>query len=65
VVVLLALTVGISEGVVIVLVRNLWGHAYSNEEEVTRYVARMMPVLAVSIMLDGQQCVLSGTDYMY
>lgn len=60
VVVLLALIVGMSEGLVIVLVRNLWGYAYSNEEEVTRYTARMMPVLAMSVMLDGQQCVLSG-----
>ncbi|KAL6646799.1 hypothetical protein ACP70R_015493 [Stipagrostis hirtigluma subsp. patula] len=59
-VVLLALTVGVSEGVVIVLVRNVWGYAYSNEEEVTKYIARMMPVLAVSFLLDGQQCVLSG-----
>ncbi|XP_066325694.1 protein DETOXIFICATION 16-like isoform X1 [Miscanthus floridulus] len=60
VVVLLALIMGMSEGLVIVLVRDLWGYAYSNEEEVTRYTARMMPVLAVSVMLDGQQCVLSG-----
>jgi len=62
VVVLLALIVGMSEGLVIVLVRDLWGYAYNNEEEVTRYTARMMPVLAVSVMLDGQQCVLSGSS---
>ncbi|TVU32474.1 hypothetical protein EJB05_24205, partial [Eragrostis curvula] len=60
VVMLLALTVGVSEGLVIVLVRNLWGHAYSDEEEVTSYIARMMPILAVSVLLDSQQCVLSG-----
>ena len=60
VVVLLALIVGMSEGLVMVLVRDLWGYAYSNEEEVARYTARMMPVLAVSVMLDSQQCVLSG-----
>ncbi|AQK69818.1 protein DETOXIFICATION 16 isoform X1 [Zea mays] len=60
VVVLLALIVGTSEALVIVLVRDLWGYAYSSEEEVARYTARMMPVLAVSVMLDGQQCVLSG-----
>lgn len=59
-VVLLALIVGTSEALVIVLVRDLWGYAYSSEEEVARYTARMMPVLAVSVMLDGQQCVLSG-----
>ncbi|KAF8407732.1 hypothetical protein HHK36_006867 [Tetracentron sinense] len=33
----------------------------SNEEEVVNYVAMMMPVLALSIFLDGIQCVLSGT----
>ncbi|KAK3156627.1 hypothetical protein QOZ80_2AG0109760 [Eleusine coracana subsp. coracana] len=60
VVMVLALTIGVSEGLVILLVRDLWGYAYSNEEEVTRYIARMMPVLAVSVFLDGQQCALSG-----
>jgi MATE family multidrug resistance protein len=59
VVVLLALAVGVSEGLVMVLVRNLWGYAYSNEEEVARYTARMMPILAVSIVFDGLQSVLS------
>ncbi|KAL6629513.1 hypothetical protein ACP70R_029278 [Stipagrostis hirtigluma subsp. patula] len=60
VVLLLAIAVGVSEGLVMVAVRNLWGYAYSNEEEVARYVARMMPILAVSIVFDGFQCVLSG-----
>nr|CAB3449645.1 unnamed protein product [Digitaria exilis] len=60
VVVVLALAVGVSEGLVMVLVRNLWGYAYCNEEEVARYTARMMPILAVSILFDGLQCVLSG-----
>jgi MATE family multidrug resistance protein len=43
-----------------VLLRKLWGHAYSNEEEVVGYIARMMPVLAVSFLFDDLQCVLSG-----
>ncbi|CAN6237887.1 unnamed protein product [Urochloa humidicola] len=60
VVVVLSLAVGVFEGLAMVLVRNLWGYAYSNEEEVARYVARMMPILAVSIVFDGLQCVLSG-----
>ncbi|KAL6007392.1 hypothetical protein ACLOJK_032889 [Asimina triloba] len=34
--------------------------ALSNEEEVVKYVARMMPVLATSNFLDGIQCLLSG-----
>ncbi|XP_025823884.1 protein DETOXIFICATION 16-like isoform X2 [Panicum hallii] len=60
VVVLLALAVGASEGLAMVLVSNLWGYAYSNEEEVVRHTARMMPILAVSLVFDGLQCVLSG-----
>jgi multidrug resistance protein, MATE family len=43
------------------LVRNLWGYAYSDEEEVVRYIARMMPLLAPSIVLDCLQGVLSAT----
>ncbi|XP_006661673.2 protein DETOXIFICATION 16-like [Oryza brachyantha] len=60
VVMILAFLVGTSEGLVMVLVRNLWGYAYSNEKEVAEYIAKMMPILAVSILFDGIQCVLSG-----
>ncbi|KAM3299461.1 hypothetical protein ACQJBY_040779 [Aegilops geniculata] len=60
VVMLLALAVGASEGLVMLLVRNVWGYAYSNEAEVAAYVARMMPILAMSVVFDGLQCVLSG-----
>ncbi|BAH94782.1 Os10g0190900, partial [Oryza sativa Japonica Group] len=60
VVMLLAFLVGTSEGLVMVIVRNLWGYAYSNEEEVADYIAKMMPILAVSILFDAIQCVLSG-----
>lgn len=64
VVVVLAVAVGVSEGVVMVLVRRLWGYAYSNEEEVVRYTARMMPLIAVSIVFDGLQSVLSGENLL-
>ncbi|KAL6650563.1 hypothetical protein ACP70R_009488 [Stipagrostis hirtigluma subsp. patula] len=60
VVMALALIVGILIGLVMVLVRNFWGYAYSNEEEVVQYIARMMPILAVSFLFDTLQCVLSG-----
>ncbi|XP_062225412.1 protein DETOXIFICATION 16-like [Phragmites australis] len=60
VVMVLALVVGIVIGLVMILVRNLWGYAYSNEEEVVEYIARMMPILAVSFVFDDLQCVLSG-----
>ncbi|KAL5972408.1 hypothetical protein ACLOJK_041662 [Asimina triloba] len=42
-----------------ILVRNIWGYLYNNEEEVVKYVAKMLPVLATSNFL-GVQCLLSG-----
>ncbi|XXG83822.1 hypothetical protein AAC387_Pa10g1489 [Persea americana] len=61
VVVVVAVTVGVIVGLTTILVRGIWGCAYSNEGEVVRYVAVLMPVLATSNFLDGIQCVLSGT----
>ncbi|KAK2397409.1 Protein DETOXIFICATION 16 [Trifolium repens] len=61
VVVVIALIESIFVGTVMILIRNICGYAYSNEEEVVKYVATMMPILAVSNFLDGMQCVLSGT----
>ncbi|KAJ1279029.1 hypothetical protein BS78_04G124100 [Paspalum vaginatum] len=60
VVMLLAFILGISEGLVMVLARNMLGYAYSNEEEVAFYTGRVMPILAVSTLFDCLQCVLSG-----
>lgn len=61
VVVFLAITEGLIVGLTMILARGIWGYAYSNVEEVVRYVAIMMPILATSNLLDGMQCVLSGT----
>ncbi|KAM7277495.1 hypothetical protein ACFE04_019361 [Oxalis oulophora] len=59
------ITIAIIEGPVIgistILVRNVWGKLYSNEPEVINYVAKIMPLLALSNFLDGFQCVLSGS----
>lgn len=56
--------ISILEGLVVatttILVRYIWGRLYSNDEEVVRYVAKMMFLLAISDFLDGFQCVLSG-----
>ncbi|RLM80751.1 protein DETOXIFICATION 16-like [Panicum miliaceum] len=60
VVVLLAISLGVCEGLVMVLARNLLGYAYSNEEEVALYTARLTPILAVCTLFDSLQCVLSG-----
>ncbi|XP_061343670.1 protein DETOXIFICATION 16-like isoform X2 [Gastrolobium bilobum] len=61
VVFVIAIIEGILVGTVTILIRNIWGYAYSNEVEVVKYVATMLPILATSNFLDGLQCVLSGT----
>ncbi|TVU32466.1 hypothetical protein EJB05_24197, partial [Eragrostis curvula] len=60
VVMFLAFSVCLSEGIALVLARNLLGYAYSNDEEVARYAARVMPVLAVIILIEGLLSILSG-----
>lgn len=62
VVMLLAFSLGVSEGLVMVLARSLLGYAYTNDEEVALYTARLMPILAACTLLDCLQCVLSGTS---
>ncbi|XP_027343250.1 protein DETOXIFICATION 16-like [Abrus precatorius] len=61
VVVVMTVIEGILVGTVMILMRNIWGYVYSNEVEVVKYVAIMMPLLAASNFLDGIQGVLSGT----
>ncbi|KAI3463748.1 hypothetical protein Pfo_020411 [Paulownia fortunei] len=61
VVLVMAISEGILVGLVLSLIHNIWGYAYSNEIEVVSYVATMMPILAASNFMDGLQCVLSGT----
>ena len=60
VVLVMAIIEGLLVGTVLILIRYIWGYAYSNEVEVANYVAVMMPILATSNFLDGLQCVLSG-----
>ncbi|WJX21289.1 Protein DETOXIFICATION 16 [Trifolium repens] len=60
VMIVIAIIEGSSVVLVTILVRNVWGKLYSNEDEVVKYVAKMMPLLALSDFLDGFQCVLSG-----
>ncbi|EXB30262.1 MATE efflux family protein 6 [Morus notabilis] len=56
----MAITQGVLVGLVIILIRNIWGYAYSNDIEVVKYVAIVMPILAGANFLDGLQTVLSG-----
>lgn len=58
--VVMTITEAVLVGLVLILIRNVWGCAYSNEVEVVKYVATMLPILAVSHFLEGLQCVLSG-----
>ena len=60
VVLLMAISEGILVGLIMILVRNIWGRAYSSEADVVSYVAKMMPILAISHLIDGLQGVLSG-----
>ncbi|XP_025015405.1 protein DETOXIFICATION 16 isoform X2 [Ricinus communis] len=60
VMIIMALSEGLVVGIVTVLLRQVWGKLYSNEEEVIKYVANILPLLALSDFLDGFQCVLSG-----
>ncbi|KAJ6672658.1 MULTIDRUG RESISTANCE PROTEIN [Salix viminalis] len=53
VVIAIAVTEGIVVGIVLILIRNVWGYAYSNEIQVVNYVAVMLPVVATSNFLDG------------
>ncbi|KAL6877513.1 hypothetical protein ACP4OV_012728 [Aristida adscensionis] len=57
---LLAFSVGASEGLMMMLLRNLLGHAYSNEKNVALYTARMMPIVVATILFDNIECVLQG-----
>ncbi|EAZ15736.1 hypothetical protein OsJ_31155 [Oryza sativa Japonica Group] len=46
--------------IAMIFLRNVWGNAYSSEEEVVAYIASMLPVLAVSFFIDGINGALSG-----
>ncbi|KAF3794990.1 hypothetical protein EJ110_NYTH06219 [Nymphaea thermarum] len=51
--------------ITIILVRSVWGFAYSNDKEVVKYISYMTPLLATSTFMDAIQSVLSSkrTEY--
>ncbi|XP_022735458.1 protein DETOXIFICATION 16-like isoform X2 [Durio zibethinus] len=59
--IVMAISEGLLVGSILILIRNIWGYAYSNEVEVVKYVATLMPFAATSTFFDALQCVLSGT----
>ncbi|KAL9439118.1 hypothetical protein AB3S75_024725 [Citrus x aurantiifolia] len=60
IVIILALTEGVLLSSIAVAARGIWGYVYSNDIAVIRYMASIMPVLALSNFMDGIQGVLSG-----
>ncbi|XP_020522734.1 protein DETOXIFICATION 12 isoform X2 [Amborella trichopoda] len=60
VVMAITLTEALSMSVIVFVARYLLGYAFSNEEEVVKYVARMAPLFSASTFMDGIQGVLSG-----
>ena len=65
VIMIVSLSVCAAEGLVVLLARNIWGLAYSNNEEVIKYTVIVTPTLAAAIFLDGLQGVLSGKEEIY
>ncbi|KAF3670052.1 putative RING-H2 finger protein ATL71-like [Capsicum annuum] len=57
---ILATTEGILLAIVMISIHKVWGHCYSNEEEVVTYVAKMLFFIAASHFLDAHQSVFSG-----
>ncbi|KAI4334707.1 hypothetical protein L6164_013421 [Bauhinia variegata] len=56
----MAITVGISEYAILLLIRNIWGYAFTNIPEVISNVGFLMPILAAMVFLDAIQTALSG-----
>ncbi|KAK1606004.1 hypothetical protein QYE76_029677 [Lolium multiflorum] len=55
-----AISEGLVMAMILISVRHVWGHVYSDQEEVVTYVAKMVLLIAVSSLLDGIQSILSG-----
>lgn len=60
VVVCMTLSQGVVLATIMILLRSIWGYAYSSEKQVVAYIARMIPILAVSFIVDGINGSLSG-----
>lgn len=55
----------IAVGLVMILGRNVWGYAFSSEEEVVKYVSVVMPIVAGASFLDAVQVVISGKYILF
>lgn len=45
--------------------RKILGYAYSKEKEVVNYVAQMVPLICLSVFMDGIQGVLGGNNLIF
>lgn len=63
VVMFIALSSGLLIASTMILLRGFWGYMYSNEPEVVKYIAKMIPVLGISFFTDGLHGSLSGKLY--
>lgn len=56
--------IGIAEAIIVstffLCFRNILGYAYSNDEQVVNYIAKMVPLLCVSVSADSLIGALSG-----
>jgi MATE family multidrug resistance protein len=57
---IIATSEGLSLSALLIILRNVWGKVYSNETEVVKYVASMLPLVAVSHFFDSTQCLFAG-----
>ncbi|PPR81989.1 hypothetical protein GOBAR_AA38720 [Gossypium barbadense] len=62
VVIAMAIFEALLVGSILMLIRNILGYAYSNEVEVVKYVAALLPLVAISNLLDSLQCILSVSE---
>lgn len=60
VVVVIVVTQAILVGTVMILLRNIWGYAYTSKVEVVKQIAIMLPILAAGNLIDALQSVLAG-----
>ncbi|CAM0949371.1 unnamed protein product [Alopecurus aequalis] len=60
VVMYMALSEGLVIALTMILLRNVWGYLYSDEQEVVTYISRMLPILGISFFIDGLHSSLSG-----
>ncbi|KAL6641035.1 hypothetical protein ACP70R_019216 [Stipagrostis hirtigluma subsp. patula] len=60
VVMCMALSQGLVMTFAMTLLRGIWGYMYSSEQEVVKYIAKMVPILGISFLIDGLHASLSG-----